>query len=460
MSVERSLSRRQFLRASAFTTVGLALAACAAPVAPAPAAAPAAGEAAAPTEAAPAPSAEKVTVRFHARIGAQEDALYDMMMPKFMEENPNIEIVRESFPGADFQTKVSTMQAGGTLGDAMWSALGGATIYFHYAQNIIAPLDDLVAAQAIDLTQWYEGCLNAITMEGNLLGLPFKAHPGWGVTYYNASAYEEVGLEAPTADWTLDDQIEFAKALHKVEGDAVVRYGYLPGALENAWKALLCVTRAYGGELLNEDGTQFLLMDGPARQAIQYTWDMHNVHNVAPKPDQILGTVNEMWIAGTLAMNTAGTFRSSADAAIGDTFEWMAVGNAKGPAGVGGSDYEVDAFCVTSASQHPAEAFQWVQYLTSHESGVQLGLIGGTIGGRPDVYGDERLLAFPFRRVFKDLMDNAQPARVVGNWRQAEAESVLAQMTQPLWAGIEQPTDEYISSIATAVQDVLNKPRP
>ena len=80
MSVERSLSRRQFLRASAFTTVGLALAACAAPVAPAPAAAPAAGESAAP--AAAAPSAEKVTVRFHARIGAQEDALYDMMMPK------------------------------------------------------------------------------------------------------------------------------------------------------------------------------------------------------------------------------------------------------------------------------------------------------------------------------------------------------------------------------------------
>jgi hypothetical protein len=58
------------------------------------------------------------------------------------------------------------------------------------------------------------------------------------------------------------------------------------------------------------------------------------------------------------------------------------------------------------------------------------------------------------------LMDNAQASRVVGNWRQAEAESVLAQMTQPLWAGIEQPTEAYLSSIATAVQDVLDKPRP
>lgn len=458
MSDKRSLSRRDFLRTTAFSAVGLALAACAAPAAPS-AGAPAAGGGEAPAPAA-APAAEKVTIRFHARIGQQEDTLYDMMMPKFMEENPNIEIVRESFPGAEFQAKVSTMLAGGTLGDAVWSALGGATIYFQWAQGTIAPLNDLVASAGVDTAEWYEGCINAITMEGNLLGLPFKAHPGWAVTYYNASAYEEVGLEVPTADWTLDDQIDYALKLQKSEGDQVVRWGYLPGAFEHAWKALLCVTRAYGGQLLNEDGTQFLLMEDPARQAVQYAYDLHNVHNVAPKPDDILGTVNEMWIAGALAMNTAGTFRSVADAAIGDTFDWMAVGNAKGPAGVGGSDYEVDAYCVTSASQHPNEAFQWVQYLCNHESGVQLGIIGGTIGGRPDVYGDERLLQFPFRRVFKDLMDNAQASRVVGNWRQAEAETVFRELMQPLWAGTEQPTEEFLSGVTAQVQDVLNKPRP
>jgi multiple sugar transport system substrate-binding protein len=457
MSDRKMISRRDFLRTTAIGAVGLTMAACATPAAPAPAPAPAAQTG---DSGAAAPSAEKVTITFHARIGQQEDTLYDMMMPKFMDENPNIEIVRESFPGAEFQTKVSTMLAGGTLGDAIWSALGGATIYFQWAQGTIAPIDALVESAGVDLNEWYEGCINAITMEGNLLGLPFKAHPGWAVTYYNASAYEEVGLDVPTADWTLDDQIEYAKALHKTEGDRVVRFGYLPGALENAWKALLCTTRAHGGQLLNEDGTQFLLMEDPARQAVQYAWDLFNVHNVAPKPDQILGTVNEMWIAGALAMNTAGTFRSIADAAIGDSFEWMAVGNAKGPAGVGGSDYEVDAFCVTTASNHPAEAFKWVEYLCNHESGVQLGIIGGTIGGRPDVYGDERLLQYPFRRVFKDLMDNAQAARVVGNWRQAEAESVFAQMLQPLWAGIEEPTEAYLNEVTVAVQDVLDKPRP
>lgn len=451
MNDNRKLSRRAFLQTSSMLALGTALAACAAP------AAPSGGESG---DGAAAPSGDKTTVRFHARIGQQEDTLYDMMIPLYMEENPDVEIVKESFPGAEFQTKVSTMLAGGTLGDVIWSALGGATIYFQWAQGTIAPIDDLVQSSGTDLAEWYEGCINAITMEGNLLGLPFKAHPGWAVTYYNASAFEEVGLDVPTADWTLDDQIELAQALQKSEGDQVTRFGYLPGAFENAWKALLCRTRAFGGQLLNEDGTQFLLMEDEARQAIQYDYDLFNVHNVAPKPDQILGTVNEMWIAGQLAMNTAGTFRSVTDAAIGDTFEWMAVGNAKGPAGVGGSDYEVDAYCVTTATENPDAAFDWVKYLCNHESGVQLGIIGGTIGGRPDVYGDERLLQYPFRQVFKDLMDNAQASRVVGNWRQAEAESVFAQMCQPLWAGTEEPSEAYLNEITVAVQDVLDKPRP
>ncbi len=207
MVIKKAMTRRDFLRASSFSVAGLALAACAVPAA-APAAAPAAGGESAP-------AAEKVQVRFHARIGQQEDTLYDMQMPKFMEENPGIEIVKESFPGEEYTAKVSTMLAGNTLGDSVWSALGGATINFMWAQNIVAPLGDLVASNNVDLSQWYEGCIKAITVEGNLLGLPFKSHPGLAVTYYNETAFEAAGLELPKAGWTQAQQIEMATALTK-----------------------------------------------------------------------------------------------------------------------------------------------------------------------------------------------------------------------------------------------------
>lgn len=450
MSAPKSLSRREFLRVASFSAAGLALAACAAPAA-APSAQPAEGGAA--------PAAEKVTIRFHSRIGGQEDALYDMQIPKFMAEYPNIEVVKENFPDAEYSAKVATMFAGGTMGDAIWSALGQAKIQFAYAQGQVAAVGDLVASQNVDLTQWYEGCLNAITIEGNLLGLPFKAHPGLAVIYYNQTAIEEVGGKLPVAGWTQDEHVELAKALVKKEGDRTVQFGFLPG-IASSWKTFVALTRAFGGQLISEDGTQFLLAEDAGVQAVQWMSDLFNTHMVAPRADQMAGTANEMWISGVLGTIQGGTSVSVTGSAIGDKFQWMVAPNAVGPGGVGGSDYEVDAYCVTTTTKHPDEAFQWVQYLCSRDSGVQLGLIGGTVGGRPDVYGAPELLAFPFRVVFKEIMDNAMASRITANWRQEEAETTFAQLMQPLWAGEAQPDAAFIENVRAQIQDIMDKPKP
>lgn len=431
------------------SVAGLALAACAVPTA-APSGEAASGEAA--------PAGEKVTIRFHARIGQQEDTLYDMQIPKFMEENPDIEIVKESFPGEEYNTKVSTMLAGNTLGDAAWSALGGATINFMWAQGIVAPIDDLVASNNIDLSQWYEGCIKAITVEGNLLGLPFKSHPGLAVIYYNETAFEAAGLDLPKAGWTQEQQVEMAKALTKSDATPPF-YGFLPGT-GNIWKTLVTLSRAFGSELLNEDGTKFQLNSEIGVQAVTWLYDLFQTHKVAPTPEQMVGGGNDMWIANSLGMYQGGTSVSVTGGTIGDAFKWMVAPNAVGPGGVGGSDYEVDAYTVTTASQHPNEAFKWVQYLCSQDSGIQLGLIGGTVGGRPDVYGSEELLKFPFRVVFKEIMDNAMNSRITANWRQSEAETALAQLMQPLWTGAEQPTQEFIDGVAAQIQTILDLPRP
>ena len=451
MHTNPSLSRRAFLRATSMATVGLALAACA-PVQQN------AQQSSGGQAQANAPAAEKVQIRFHARIGQQEDTLYDMQIPKFMEANPDIEVVKESFPGNEYNAKVSTMLAGNTLGDSAWSALGGATIQFMWAQNIVAPIDDLVSANNVDLKQWYEGCIKGITVEGKLLGLPFKSHPGLAVIYYNQTAFEQAGLDLPKSGWTQDQQIEMAKKLTKSDANPPF-FGYLPGTA-NVWKTMVTLMRAFGSKMLSEDGTKCQMNSELGVQATTYLYDLFNTHNVAPKPDQMVGAANDMWIAGTLGMLQGGTSVSVTGGTIGDKFKWMVAPNAVGPGGVGGSDYEVDAYTVTTTTKHPNEAFKWVQYLCSKDSGVQLGLIGGTVGGRPDVYGAPELLAFPFRVVFKEIMDSAMNSRITANWRQSEAEAALAQLTQPLWSGDEKPTQEFIDGITQQIQDILDKPKP
>ena len=450
MSDLNRMSRRGFLRSASIATLGVAMAACAAPAAVSPGEE--SGEAA--------PAGEKVTIRFHARIGAQEDALYEQQMPKFMEANPDIELVKESFPGTEFQAKISTMQAGGTLGDVVWSALGQAKIQFAWAQGIVAPVDDLVASQGVDLSEWYEGCIKAITVDGNLLGLPFKAHPGMAVTYYNMTQFDEAGLDYPTAEWEQADQVEMGKALTKTEGDMTTQFGYKPNL---SWKGFVTLSRAMGGQLISEDGTEFLLMSPEDIEAINYAYDLHHTWNISPKPDEIIGSNidgRDMWSSGMLGMFQAGTWASNLDNVIDGKFEWMVVPNAKGSGGVGGSDYEVDAYCVTTATEHPVEAFKWVQYLCNQESGVLLGIIGGTVGGRPDVYGSPELLKYPYRQVFKEIMDNAMDSRITANWRQEEAEVAFEQLTQPLWAGDEQPNEAFLGEVTATIQDIMDQPRP
>lgn len=454
------ISRRSFLRTAGVVAGGSILAACGgAPAstsnAPAGGNAPAAG-----STPAPAAAADAVPIRFHARIGAQEDALYDMMMPKFMEANPKIALTKESFPGAEYAAKISTLHAGGTLGDVLWSALGGALIQYHYGQGIIQPIDDLVKGQNIDLSQWYKGCLDAVTVDGKLLGLPFKAHPGMAVVYYNQTALEAAGVPVPTKDWTIEQQLEMAKALTKTEGDRVTQFGYFPNT---SWKGFVTILRAFGGELLSEDRTKFQLNSAEGQAATQWLYDLFHTHKVAPKPNQITGTgpdaPNQMWASGVVALYQGGTSVANLGSTIGDKFKWMAVGNAKGPSGVGGSDFEADCYALSKNTKNPEQAFEWIKFLTNQESGKQLGIIGGTIGGRPDVYGDADLLKINYRQVFKELMDNAQASRITANWRQGEAETALVQLTQPLWTGEAKPDKAFLDDVTAQIQTIMDKPK-
>ena len=44
-----------------------------------------------------------------------------------MQKYPNIKVVHEGFTGEDFIQKITVLSAGNSLGDAMWTAIGGAS---------------------------------------------------------------------------------------------------------------------------------------------------------------------------------------------------------------------------------------------------------------------------------------------------------------------------------------------
>ncbi len=151
------------------------------------------------------------------------------------------------------------------------------------------------------------------------------------------------------------------------------------------------------------------------------TWmyeTMHK-HGVSPTPQQLTEQQGLDTIFGTtkLIMNRNATgWQKNADRVAAGAFKWSLTVHPKGPGGTGGSDFEIDATSVTTATKHPQEAWEWVKFTSDQETGIRLGeLVGGTVGGRPDVYRSPRLLKDSYRSVFLEAMETTQAARLPFN---------------------------------------------
>ncbi|CAA9294415.1 MAG: hypothetical protein AVDCRST_MAG77-5042 [uncultured Chloroflexi bacterium] len=452
-----ALSRRMMVRLgaslAAVTGGGLALTACGASSG-APGSAGGTGDA----NKALAPA----TLRFHHRGGqpgvGQEPTLYQEQIPLFQAKNPNIKIVDEGFTGEDYYTKITVLSAGGTLGDVMWTSVGGGGIYNLVAQKMLVALDPIVARDKFDLAQYYKGCIDGMKRDGKLYGIPFKAHPGVGPLYYNQTEFERSGGGVPDKSWTLDRFIDAAKRVSKPNEGI---YGYFPATTQ---KAILTFTRSFGGELLDAEGKKSLLNSPQAIAAITWMYEAFNKHNIAPQPKVVTANMQNPdlgFVNGKILSGKWGTsFQNVAQNQVKDSFKWFAAIHPKGPGGVPGSDYEIDADSITQVSKFPDQSFQWVKWLTNQESGIRLGEIGGTIGGRPDVYKSERILKDPIRKVFLEAMETAQPGRALYNTRMGEYEKEIQDSLLPVFNGEQQPSKSFLDDLTRKVQVILDRPLP
>jgi len=446
------LSRRgliQFGGAVAATAAGsVALAACGAP----------AGSSAATGGTQTLPPA---TIRFHHRGGvipSQEPSLYAEQIPAFQAKYPNIKIAEEGFTGEDYYTKITVLSAGGTLGDVMWTSVGGGGIYNLIVQKMLLPLDSIIAKEKFDLGQYYKNCIEGLKRDGKLYALPFKSHPGVGPLFYNQSEFERSGAGIPDKTWTLDKLLE---AVRKVSKPAEGVYGYNPATSQ---KSILTFTRAFGGELLDPTGKKSLINSPQATAAITWMYEAFAKYNVAPTPKWLTSqnlSADNAFTTGKLMSGKWGTsFQLTAANNVKDSFKWFATIHPKGPGGVPGSDYEIDGDSVTQVSKFPEQGFQFVKWLTSQEAGIRLGEIGGTVGGRPDVYKSERLLKDPVRKVFLEAMETAQPGLPVFNTRMAEYETEIQNTLLPVFNAETSPTKSFLDDLQRRVQVILDKPLP
>jgi multiple sugar transport system substrate-binding protein len=458
MGEEAKLNRRDFLRVATSVTAGALAAACA-PAAPEiveveKVVEKVVKETVVVEKEVAAKPAEKVTIRFHGRVGVQGDHFIERAR-LFEADNPNIKIQEELFPGAEYHQKLEVLLAGGTVADTFWTVLLSG-LYQRYAnKGVLLALDDLIAEDGYDLGVFYPQTLEATEFKGKIYSLAWICHPGRVGCYYNKTLLEEAGVDLPPEDgeWDYDDLVEKAKALTAdTTGDGKIdQFGFLPVTV--IWGVLNWI-RGFGGEIFSEDGNKCVMDSPETMEAIQFLYDLYHTHKVAPTPEQV---IDRMFETGKMAMYQSGYWGISARARVGDRFEMGCAPLPKGPAGVPGSMYEFDPICIYSNTKHPDEAFEFVKWMANQETGIRIAEVGSVPGARPDVWENPRLTKDPMHNVFKKLMDEVLPFRGPGNFRGLEVRDVFNQGVAAIWLGKGTP-QELMPDITKAMQEVLDKP--
>ena len=242
------VSRRTFLKTSAFGLAAAALAACAAPVAP--------GAAPAADSAAPAVSTgAKQTVRYLSWWFAEGNRgkTWLAFVDEFNQSQSDIEVVTEDIPFNDYTTKtIVGAQAGELDGDIVMATPELAPRLIQ--ADLLYPLDEVLTRNNItDLSSAHD----ALRKDGNLYGLDMVT-VAFGILY-NSARYEEAGVTPAT---TPEEWIALSQEL--TDRDAQ-KYGFFATHLVNEpsdfWFQLEEWCMPYGGKWA--DGKTPLLTSEP-----------------------------------------------------------------------------------------------------------------------------------------------------------------------------------------------------
>jgi len=425
MDAQSNISRRRLLRAGA-AVVGVGLLAACGSAAPQTSQS---GDAAAGTTAAPAAGSGPVKLTFLS--DTTNEAVIKVRngwASKFSEQNPGISVEHQPIP-QEYATKIQTLYAAGTPPDIYRYLQETTPIVTVVEKQLHLQLDDMIAKEKYDLTDFRPDAINLYRWEGGLYALPRDY--GNQNLFYNIDLFNAAGVKPPPADWeeknfTFATFLEMARALTKKSGDRTEQYGFL---INRGWRPWASWVYNNGGAVVakNDQGlaTSITLTDPQAVEALQFLQDMMYKEGVAPRPDieTEMGGF-ELFASGRVAVMLTNPSDVSRFRTI-ESFKWdvgtLPIGKAT-RRGTGGGG---TGWAIAKGTKHPDEAWAFLKFISSAEAQLDEVRAGGTTPSRLSVITS------------KDFADPSKPPANVAAFAQAQ-EYVVRDPVHPRWPEVFQ----------------------
>jgi multiple sugar transport system substrate-binding protein len=190
----------------------------------------------------------------------------------FAKNHPDVQI---SFTESDFNAQqFLTAVAAGNPPDVIRMDRGIIGTYI--AQGALDPLDQCIADFGVDMSQYREPAVAAVTMDGKVYGIPEFYDSR--IILINDSVVTDAGLKPEDIDTSNWDNLKTVnEKLLKKDGNKVTRIGFDPKLPE----FLPLWAKANGASIISDDGKTSQLVDPKVAEALDFAASLVKAHGSA-----------------------------------------------------------------------------------------------------------------------------------------------------------------------------------
>lgn len=345
------------------------------------------------------------TIEFWAG-GADGESLPDFLAA-FKTANPDVTVNVTQIPEDDFDTKLTTAIAAGTVPDMVY--LYSQTQSTMLATGAFAAVPDGL----VDASSFFASAQEAALLDGKAHAVPWYVYAQ--VLYYRKDLAAAAGVAAPT---TWDEMKTFSKAVQAKgsqfgTGLSVGWDGYTAQNLNE-------FVHENGGSFLSDDGSEWTIDSAECVGAAEYFGSLITDGYASADGPQFLDTtpwfttgeiasiVNGPWLPGWL------------DDANGDGWAAEHIGAVPPPAGSAGSKANLGggSLAVLADAANPTGAWKLVRWLSQSENQLSWYSTFGNLPSVQAAWDDPAIAGDELLTPVRDAMSSAIAVPAVSTWSQ------------------------------------------
>ncbi|MDZ5015776.1 extracellular solute-binding protein [Clostridium perfringens] len=385
-----------------------------------------------------------VTLSYAIWDSGQEKGLRKLA-DEFESKNPNTKINIQVIGWNDYWTMLEAAATGGSLPDTFW--MHSNEIHRYGSNGMLLSLNDYIKnSEVVDLKNFPEGLNEIYNINDNQYAIP-KDFDTIGL-WYNKKMFDEAQIPYPDETWNWDKLYEVSKKLTKADGS---QFGVL-APLHNQ-EGYYNFVYQNGGDIITDDKKSGY--DNPKTiEAINYYFNLSK-EGLSPKifndKERAEALQNGQAAMGFFGSWNLGSFADNEYMA--KNFDVTVLPSSND--GKRATIFNGLGNAISAKTEHPEEAWKWVEYLSSKEGQEKQGELGIAIpayNGAADIWAKNNTTFNT--KAFVDMLDYAQIrpySNSTAKWEDKATEILKKAYLQDMSA------EEACKETAKMMNDYLNQ---